>query len=93
MFYQRQIERNAIHAWLVYGVKLRLPLSAAARRELARLRRVHATRAGLAELQAAYAEPPRRAFEPTVAHEERVQEARLAARLRTVTEEAIAYSA
>lgn len=44
------VERYAIAAYVQYGVRMHVPLSAPARRELQRMR---ATRAGLAELQAA----------------------------------------
>lgn len=47
--FERQIERNAIEAYVNHNVKVRLPLSARARRELARIRR---SVAGLKELQA-----------------------------------------
>ena len=48
MYHARQIERHAIAAYVHYGVRLAVPLSPSARRELARLRR--SSRAGLAEL-------------------------------------------
>lgn len=44
------LERYAIAAYVQYGVRMHVPLSAPARRELQRMR---ASRAGLAELQAA----------------------------------------
>lgn len=44
------VERYAIAAYVQYGVRMHVPLSAPARRELQRMR---ASRAGLAELQAA----------------------------------------
>lgn len=46
---ERQIERNAIDAYVQHGVKVVLPLSARARRELGRIRR---SIAGLRELHA-----------------------------------------
>lgn len=52
MYHARQIERHAIAAFVHYGVRLNIPLSRAAARELARIRR---SRAGLAEVQAAQA--------------------------------------
>lgn len=47
--FERQIERNAIEAYVNHGVRIVLPLSARAKRELSRIRR---SVAGLAELQA-----------------------------------------
>lgn len=60
MYYQRMVERHAIAAYVQYGVHLTVPLSAGARRELARLRR--SSKAGLAELAMVQAMGERPAF-------------------------------
>lgn len=56
MHYQKQIERNAIAAYVLYGLRLRVPLSSGARRELKRLRR---STAALSDMQAAHDHKPR----------------------------------
>ncbi|HEY6022329.1 MAG TPA: hypothetical protein VIY48_21465 [Candidatus Paceibacterota bacterium] len=76
MFYEKQIERHAIAAFVQYGVKLNVPLSAAAKRELGRIRR---TVAGLRELEVAY-NMQRNAFESVTDFHARVLDVRTRAR-------------
>ncbi len=50
----KQLHAYAVALWLAYGVKVPVPLGAAAKRELSRIRTMHAgSQAGLAEVQAA----------------------------------------
>ena len=77
MRYEKDAERYAISAYVNHGVRVALPLSAPARRELARIKR---SVAGLAELSAAAAQPPQQPFESTDAYNARILQARTWAR-------------
>lgn len=72
----KKIESNAITLYVLYGVKVQLPLSASAHKELARMR---ATRAGIAEVYAAQG-LVREPFESNAAFGARVRDVRVAAR-------------
>lgn len=77
------VERYAIDAYVRYGVRMHVPLSAPARRELQRMR---ATRAGLAELQAAQ-EVRKAPFESNDAFNARMLQARTDARTTQLAHE------
>lgn len=70
------VERYAIAAFVQYGVRMHVPLSAPARRELQRIR---SSRAGLVELEAART-VPRNPFESVVQHTARELQVRTDAR-------------
>lgn len=79
----KALERYAIDAYVRYGVRMHVPLSAPARRELQRIRR---STAGLQEVAVA-AGMQREPFESNQAFAERVLQERLFARNAQIARE------